>query len=68
MDIKFPASSLEDLAVALAEGEHGLGDEFTAAGAAVIGWTGNDCPWFVPGPAAAGIEIAPFVGFDVEGF
>lgn len=52
--------ALEDLAIALAEGEHGLGDAATAAGAALVGWTGTDCPWFVPGPRADGLEVTDF--------
>jgi hypothetical protein len=46
-------TDLETIAQALAEGEHDLGVE---------------CPWFVPGPSAPGIEIASFDGFDVETF
>ena len=52
--------TLEDLAMALAEGEHALGDDATRAGAALAGWTGSDCPWFCPGPSVAGLEIADF--------
>ena len=44
------SSSLEDLAWALAEGEHNLGDAVTAIGNSVVQWPGQDCPWFVPGP------------------
>lgn len=63
-------NSLEDLALALAEGEHEYGDDVTAAGAMLIGWTGADCPWFVAGPTpcgSLGIEIASFDGLDVVG-
>lgn len=51
LTIQFPAPSLEDLATALAEGEHDLGVEFTAAGYSLIMWPGRDCPWFVAGPS-----------------
>ena len=51
---------LEYIAQALAEGEHELGEVATAAGAALVGWTGVDCPWFVPGPSAGGFEVADF--------
>jgi hypothetical protein len=51
---------LEDVAQALAEGEHDLGEDATAAGAALIEWPGADCPWFVPGPRADGIEVTAF--------
>lgn len=45
----FPTrSSIEDLATALAEGEHDLGTDATAAGYALIAWPGPDCPWFIP--------------------
>lgn len=48
----FPtADSLEDLAQALAEGEHDLGKEATAVGYALMMWPGRDCPWFNPGPS-----------------
>ena len=51
MNISVPtAQSLEDIAQALAEGEHDLGAEATRAGYALIMWPGQDCPWFVPGP------------------
>lgn len=46
--------SLENVAQALAEGEHELGDEATLAASQLIGWTGNDCPWFVPHPEHLG--------------
>lgn len=51
---------LEDLAIALAEGEHALGEDATAAGGALTMWPGTDCPWFVPGPCADGIAVADF--------
>lgn len=53
-------NALEDLAMALAEGEHDLGADATGAGAALVGWTGVDCPWFVPGPSAGGFDVADF--------
>ncbi len=58
--------SLEDVAQTLAEGEHALGDEATLAGSLLLGWTGSDCPWFVPHPEHLGglIEVAPLDGFD----
>lgn len=52
--------ALEELAIALAEGEHDLGADATTAGGALVGWTGVDCPWFVPGPSAGGFEVADF--------
>jgi hypothetical protein len=52
--------ALEDLALALAEGEHDLGEDATAAGGALITWPGADCPWFVPGPSAGGFTVADF--------
>jgi hypothetical protein len=58
--------SLEDLAVALAEGEHELGDDATAAGASLAAWPGADCPWFVPGPRADGLEVADFTITEEE--
>ena len=51
---------LEYIAQALAEGEHELGEDATAAGASLVGWTGVDCPWFVPGPSAGGFAVADF--------
>lgn len=54
--LQFAATSLEDLAWALAEGEHDLGDEATAAGSALIQWPGSDCPWFHPGPTPVTVD------------
>jgi len=49
--LHFPTTnSLEDLAHALAEGEHALGAEATSAGYSIVMWAGSDCPWFHPGP------------------
>lgn len=48
------AGSLEDLALALAEGEHSLGRDVTLAGYALIQWPGLDCPWFQPHPQHCG--------------
>lgn len=46
VEIKFPTTtSLEEVAQALAEGEHELGEDYTHAGYALIMWPGNDCPW-----------------------
>lgn len=59
LSLKFPATSLEDLAWALAEGEHDLGDEAVAAGNALIQWPGADCPWFHPGPTPVTIDAEP---------
>jgi hypothetical protein len=57
----FPtADSLEDIAQALAEGDHDLGEDATAAGYALIAWPDTDCPWFVAGPRAEGIEVVDF--------
>lgn len=50
LSIQLAASSLEDLAWALAEGDHDLGAEATAAGNDLLQWPGTDCPWFNPGP------------------
>jgi hypothetical protein len=38
LTIKFSSESLEDLAQALAEGEHAYGHEFTMAGYSLIMW------------------------------
>jgi hypothetical protein len=51
---------LEDIALALAEGAHDLGDAATIAGAALIAWPGADCPWFISSPSAGGLEVADF--------
>jgi|HubBroStandDraft_6_1064221.scaffolds.fasta_scaffold767035_3 hypothetical protein len=51
---------LENVAQALAEGEHVLGDVATRAGADLVQWAGSDCPWFTPGPRAAGLDITDF--------
>lgn len=53
--IYFPFSSLEDLAQALAEGDHTLGEEATQAAGSFMQWPGKDCPWFNPGPVGLGI-------------
>lgn len=58
--IQYPASSLEDLCEALAEGATG-DDTEGEAGYAVIQWPGADCPWFLPRPYAAGFDVADFV-------
>jgi hypothetical protein len=58
LTIQFSSPSLEDLAYALAEGEHDLGDDVTAAGYALIQWPGADCPWFVPHPQHLGADLA----------
>lgn len=47
VEIMFPASSLEDLCQALAEGEHGLGAEITAAGYDVIAWPNTGWLWIL---------------------
>ena len=61
MHITIPTKQgLEYIAQALAEGEHELGEHATVAGAALVGWTGNECPWFVLGPSAGGFEVADF--------
>ena len=54
-------SCLEEIAQALAEGEHDLGEDATAAGGALTAWPGADCPWFVPGPTAGDFEVTDFV-------
>lgn len=63
-----PGYTFQNVCEALAEGEHNLGDDATAAGAAIIEWPGSDCPWFVPHPEHIGgiVEIARFDGFDLE--
>lgn len=71
MDIKLQTvASIADVAIILAEGEHSLGSDATAAGSALVGWAGNDCPWFVPHPEHLGgiVEAASFDGFDAERF
>lgn len=50
------SDSLSDVATALAEGDHALGAEATAAGYAVVSWPGVDCPWFTPGPVGPPAE------------
>lgn len=52
MTLHFPTTrSLEDVAQALAEGEHDLGDDATTAGYMLAcAWAGPDCPWFQPHP------------------
>jgi hypothetical protein len=58
--IRIPTTKdLEYIAQALAEGEHDLGAEATAAGYALWGmWPTNDCPWgrvaIVPGSDTTG--------------
>ena len=61
-------ASLEYTAQALAEGEHDLGSDATAAGYALVMWVVNDCPWFNAGPSHYGNLVSEFVGFDVERF
>ena len=57
----FPTTrSLEEIAQALAEGDHDLGETATAAGYALIAWPGTDCPWFIPGPSAGDLNVAEF--------
>lgn len=52
--------ALGTVAEALAEGEHTMGHDATRAGAALVGWAGNDCPWFVSAPTAGGLAVATF--------
>lgn len=62
--------SLENIAWALAEGEHelgSLGSEATQAGGALVGWPGADCPWFVAGPSPCGeLGVAHFDSLDLS--
>jgi len=61
LTLHFPiVSSLEEIAQALAEGDHDLGVTATAAGYTLIAWPGKDCPWFVAGPRAEGVTVADF--------
>lgn len=52
-------SALEDLAQALAENGINVGS-FTC-------WPGSDCPWFIPGPSAAGLPVESFEIAEYEG-
>jgi hypothetical protein len=64
IEITFVGQPLESLAWALAEGEHGFGEDATAAGwSLVCQWTGNDCPWFEPGPSRYGSIVDADVAF-----
>ncbi len=57
--------TLENLAQALAEGEHELGRDATMAGSALLGWIGVECPWFVASPTAGGESVVEFAIVEV---